>query len=125
MDDGCGAFADAVLRPGLSVVGSSAVAKSRMGPWERGSNNTRWTAHRIRRSRDGEVTEEAFRAAAFYPIALAAVAVCLGGWWWQLHLDSWARAVVLTGTIVLTLYLVTIFVVASVVGAVMRLVRNV
>jgi hypothetical protein len=98
--------------------------KTQMSPWVKGPGNNWKTIEKSRQDAHADIIEEVHGARAFNLIATLAVLACGAGWWWQSGLDGWARGIVLTITILLTVYLIVIFGALLLFGLVGRFIRN-
>lgn len=86
--------------------------KTPMAAWGRGPERHRKTSQQSRQDADADADPTPVAgghlARVSYLIATVAIVACGAGWWWQSGLDGWARGVVLTFTIAVTIYLVVI-----------------
>ncbi|MCD9198382.1 hypothetical protein [Aeromicrobium wangtongii] len=81
-------------------------AKSKMSPWVKGPQHNWKTTDKSRQDAGGDIIEEVYTERWIYIFAIAVVALCVVGWWWQASLDGWSRGIVLAATVVVTAYMV-------------------
>ena len=100
-------------------------AKSKMSPWVKGPKHNWETTDKSRQDADADIVEEVYTERSIYLVAIATVAVCVLGWWWQASLDGWGRGIVLSATVVVTAYVVVMSAAMVLFWLVGRFVRNV
>jgi len=98
--------------------------KTQMSPWVHGPKHNWKTTQKSRQDADADIVEETYVERSIYVYALATVAACIAGWWWQASLDGWPRGIVLAATLLVTIYIAVMggsLVVFALVG---RFIRN-